>query len=96
MSYRVYVLQNKMNRRFIATAADPEDEARRHNKGEFKWTSQFRPWKLEWMGPPMDKHDAERLEKKMVPFKTNANALQHLMEEYSWHVEDFDDEDLAD
>ena len=83
---QVYVLVNKMNRRFIATAEDPEEETRAHNKGAYKWTAQFRPWKLEWASKPMSRREADKLERKLVPFKTNAGALQNLLDEHdSWH-----------
>jgi len=89
--YQVYVMVNKMNRRFIATAESPEDELVQHNKGEFKWTAQFRPWSIEWTGQPMSRRDADRLEKKLVPFKTNPGALHNLMDENSdW--KSFDEE----
>ena len=82
-SYQVYVLVNRMNRRFIAVAENPEEELKQHNKGNFKWTAQFKPWKLEWMSGPMGKRDADRLERKLVPHKTNPNALLNLLDEYT-------------
>jgi len=87
--FRVYVLVNKMNRRFIATAEDPEQELRGHNRGVFKWTAQFRPWQLEWFSNAMSRREADKLERKLVPFKTNAGALQSLLDEHdSWNADD--------
>lgn len=86
-SFQVYVLVNRMNRRFIAIAESPEDEVKLHNKGHFKWTSQFKPWKIEWTSAPMARRDAERLERKLVPHKTNPGALMNLLDE---HTEDQD------
>lgn len=70
-----------MNRRFIATSECPEEELVEHNRGSFKWTAQFKPWKIEWMSEPMSRRDAERLERKLVPFKTNPGALHNLLDE---------------
>ena len=80
-TFQVYVLVNRGNRRFIATAECAEDEVKQHNRGAYKWTAQFKPWKLEWASDPMPRRDAERLEKKLVPFKTNADALHAIIEE---------------
>ena len=82
-SYHVYVLVNRMNRRFIALGENPKEELVQHNKGEFKWTTQFKPWKLEWISGSMPRRDAERLERKLLPHKTNPNALMNLLDEHS-------------
>lgn len=80
-TYEVYVIVNRQNRRFIGTAESTTEELETHNKGGFKWTAQFKPWKLEWVSEPMSRRDADRLEGKLKPFKTNSNALHNLLDE---------------
>ena len=80
-TYEVYVLVNRQNRRFIGAAEDAQEELETHNKGEFKWTAQFKPWTLEWVSEPMSRRDADRLEGKLKPFKTNSSALHNLLDE---------------
>lgn len=82
-TYQVYVLVNRGNRRFIAIAQSPKEELEMHNRGEFKWTAQFKPWKIEWQSAPMSRRDADRLECKLVPHKTNPNALHYMCAEYT-------------
>jgi len=87
-TYEVYVLVNRMNRRFIGVAESAEEDAKAHNSGKFKWTAQFKPWKLEWSSSPMSRRDADRLERKLVPFKTNSQALQNLLDEQDFQQEE--------
>ena len=53
-----------------------------HNKGEFRGTKQFKPWKMEWCSLPMSVNDAIRLEAKLRKHKTNANMLEHITFEH--------------
>jgi len=79
----VYILVNRMNRRFIGTTEDADAELTSHNKGEFRGTKQFKPWKMEWCSLPMSVNDALRLEEKLRKHKTNANMLEHITDEHS-------------
>ncbi len=78
----VYILVNRMNRRFIGTTEDVEKELSDHNRGKFKGTKPFKPWKLEWYSLPMSVNDAIRLEAKLRKHKTNVRMLEHLTDEH--------------
>ncbi|NWK56502.1 GIY-YIG nuclease family protein [Verrucomicrobiaceae bacterium N1E253] len=80
----VYILVNRMNRRFIGTTEDVEAEVRSHNKGEFKGTKAFKPWRLEWESNPISVNEAARLETKLRHHKTNAPMLQQIMNEHEF------------
>jgi len=74
----VYILVNRMNRRFIGTTLDAEAEVKAHNKGFYKGTKQFKPWKLEWFSLPLSVNDAARLEGKLRHHKTNVSMLEQI------------------
>jgi len=78
----VYILVNRMNRRFIGTTEDAEAEIKAHNKGFYKGTKQFKPWTLEWFSLPLSVNDAIRLESKLRKHKTNASMLEHITLEH--------------
>ena len=78
----VYILVNRMNRRFIGTTEDAEAEVKAHNKGTYKGTKQFKPWTLEWYSLPMSVNDAIRLESKLRKHKTNTSMLEHITLEH--------------
>ena len=82
MKKTVYILVNRMNRRFIGTTADAEAEVKAHNKGFYKGTKQFKPWTLEWYSLPLSVNDAIRLESKLRKHKTNATMLEHITLEH--------------
>ncbi len=78
----VYILVNRMNRRFIGTTEDLDAEITAHNKGVFRGTKPFKPWKVEWYSLPMSVNDAIRLEAKLRKHKTNASMLEHITFEH--------------
>ena len=81
MNKIVYILVNRMNRRFIGTTENTDAELAAHNKGAYKGTKQFKPWKLEWFSLPLSVNDAIRLEAKLRKHKTNATMLEHITDE---------------
>ena len=64
-AYFVYILKNRMNRRFIGITEDAKSELRRHNKGEFKGTKPFKPWQMEWCSGSLSRNDSLRLETQL-------------------------------
>ncbi|MBT8037982.1 MAG: GIY-YIG nuclease family protein [Verrucomicrobiae bacterium] len=77
-TYIVYILKNRMNRRFIGITDDAEAELRAHNKGQFKGTKAFKPWQLEWFSEPLSRNDSLRLEENLRHHKTNAAMLESI------------------
>jgi len=77
-NYQVYILKNRMNRRFIGMAEDAEAEAQAHNKGQFRGTKAFKPWKMEWFSEPLSRNDALRLEESLRHHKTNTAMLESI------------------
>lgn len=77
-TYQVYILVNRMNRRFIGKTEDAEAELRAHNKGQFKGTKAFKPWKMEWYSEPLSRNDALRLEESLRHHKTNVAMLESI------------------
>lgn len=74
----VYILVNRMNRRFIGTTEDIDSELKAHNKGQYKGTKAFKPWKLEWYSLPLSVNEAARLEGKLRHHKTNVSMLEQI------------------
>jgi predicted GIY-YIG superfamily endonuclease len=48
MPYRVYLIVNAADRRYIGLSDDVERRVRDHNAGMSKWTRSRVPWKLRW------------------------------------------------
>lgn len=80
--YYVYILKNRMNRRFIGTTENAEDELQLHNKGHFKGTKAFRPWQMEWLSEPITKNDAIRLERDLRHHKTNTDMIYTVIRDH--------------
>lgn len=80
--YFVYILKNRMNRRFIGTTEDAEEELALHNKGHFKGTKQFKPWQLEWVSEPLSRNDSIRLEQGLRHHKTNTNMIYTVIRDH--------------
>ena len=76
--YIVYILKNRMNRRFTGITDDAEAELRAHNKGEFKGTKQFRPWQLEWYSASLTRNDSLRLEEQVRLHKKSTSMLEQI------------------
>ena len=81
-TYIVYILKNRMNRRFIGITDDAEAELRAHNKGQFKGTKAFKPWQMEWCSGPLTKNDSLRLEESLRTHKTNATMLESITDKH--------------
>ena len=77
-TYQVYILKNRMNRRFIGKAEDAQVEYTAHNKGEFKGTKAFKPWQMEWCSDQLSRNDALRLEEELRHHKTNTPMLESI------------------
>jgi predicted GIY-YIG superfamily endonuclease len=77
-TYIVYILKNRMNRRFIGITDDAEAELRAHNKGQFKGTKAFKPWQLEWYSGSLTRNDSLRLEESLRHHKTNTPMLESI------------------
>ncbi|MCP5537894.1 MAG: hypothetical protein H7A51_16885 [Akkermansiaceae bacterium] len=77
-SYQVYILKNRMNRRFIGMSEDAVAEHKAHNKGQFKGTKAFKPWQMEWYSNPLSRNDALRLQESLRHHKTNAAMLESI------------------
>ncbi|BDS08145.1 hypothetical protein NT6N_31850 [Oceaniferula spumae] len=76
--YQVYILKNRMNRRFVGMTEDAESELQAHNKGQFKGTKPFKPWVMEWYSESMSRNDALRLEESLRKHKTNVSMLESI------------------
>ena len=46
--FRVYVIQNPVEKFNIGISEDVENQLRQHNKGVSKWTESKDPWTLRW------------------------------------------------
>jgi predicted GIY-YIG superfamily endonuclease len=77
-TYIVYILKNRMNRRFIGITDDAEAELRAHNQGKFKGTKAFKPWQLEWYSGSLTRNDSLRLEESLRHHKTNTAMLESI------------------
>ena len=81
-NYQVYILKNKMNRRFVGKCEDAEAELAAHNKGLFKGTKAFKPWEMEWYSEPLSRNDSLRLEEKLRKHKTNTQMLESITQKH--------------
>lgn len=77
-NYQVYIIKNRMNRRFIGQSEDAEAELRAHNQGRYKGTKPFKPWQMEWYSEPLSRNDALRLEEQLRHHKTNTAMLESI------------------
>lgn len=76
--YIVYLLKNRMNRRFTGITDDPEIELQKHNKGEFRGTKQFKPWQMEWYSESLTRNDSLRLEEQLRLHKKSTSMLEQI------------------
>lgn len=81
-TYLVYILKNRMNRRFIGTTDDAEAELAAHNQGKYKGTKPFKPWKLEWCSAPLSRNDSIRLEGALRHHKTNTDMIYTVIRDH--------------
>lgn len=81
-TYQVYLLVNRMNRRFVGISEDADAELARHNKGDFKGTKAFKPWKMEWCSEPLSRNDSLRLEESLRHHKTNPAMLDKIIRDH--------------
>jgi len=77
-TYQVYILKNRMNRRFVGMADSAETELKSHNQGKYRGTKAFKPWQMEWYSEQMSRNDALRLEENLRHHKTNVAMLQSI------------------
>lgn len=80
-SYRVYVLENLEDRRYIGNTEDVSIRLGQHNDGLSKWTAKHRPWSLLWTSGELSLSDARKLENRMKRQKGGA-GLQTLMDAF--------------
>ena len=77
-TYQVYILKNRMNRRFIGKAEDAQVEYTARNQGEFKGTKAFKPWQMEWCSDQLSRNDALRLEEELrIAHEIQMSLLPH-------------------
>ena len=81
-SYHVYILKNRMNRRFIGITENPDAELSLHNKGQFKGTKPFKPWQMEWISEPLTRNDSIRLEGALRHHKTNTDMIYTVIRDH--------------
>lgn len=84
---QVYILKNRMNRRFIACSEDPEAELKAHNQGKFRGTKAFKPWRMEWYSEPLTRNNALRLEEELRHHKTNAAMLESITRKHDMGID---------
>jgi putative endonuclease len=65
LNYRVYVLLNPEDRRYIGVTDDVERRLTEHNQGVSKWTKGRGPWQIEWTSTPRSLGEARALENLM-------------------------------
>jgi putative endonuclease len=63
--YRVYVLENAVQRRYVGISDDVSRRLREHNNGISRWTRGKGPWKLIWLSDPLSLSDARKFENKL-------------------------------
>ena len=71
-----------MNRRFIGTTEQPEDELNLHNSGKFKGTKAFKPWQMEWISAELTRNEAARLERDIRHHKTNTDMIYTVIRDH--------------
>ncbi len=79
--YRVYLLINEAGRRYIGISEDVGVRLDQHNAGVSRWTSKYRPWRLEWTSVEMPLGEARKLE-NLLKRQKGGNGLQRLLDEY--------------
>ena len=85
--YQVYILKNRMNRRFIGMADDAEAELKAHNQGKYRGTKAFKPWQMEWYSNPLSRNDALRLEESLRHHKTNTPMLESITNKHDMGID---------
>ncbi|MBS0663003.1 MAG: GIY-YIG nuclease family protein [Verrucomicrobia bacterium] len=60
--YRVYILLNSQNKRYIGLTDDLARRLVQHNSGASTWTRPRGPWCLIWSSGPMALGEARKLE----------------------------------
>lgn len=81
-AYFVYILKNRMNRRFIGITENPDNELSLHNSGKFKGTKQFKPWQMEWISSTQTRNDSIRLEGALRHHKTNTDMIYTVIHDH--------------
>ena len=81
-AYFVYILKNRMNRRFIGVTEQPDDELALHNSGKFKGTKPFKPWQMEWLSEALTRNDSIRLEQALRHHKTNTDMIYTVIRDH--------------
>ena len=62
MTYRVYVIRNRVGKFYIGLSDDIGRRINQHNVGHSKWTRGKGPWTLIWQSEEMVLSDARKLE----------------------------------
>ena len=73
-AYFVYILKNRMNRRFIGITENPDNELSLHNSGK--------PWQMEWISSPQTRNDSIRLEGALRHHKTNTDMIYTVIRDH--------------
>jgi putative endonuclease len=76
--YRVYLIKNSADQRYIGLSDDVVRRLEQHNRGESKWTAKYRPWGLVWLSEGRSLAEARQLELKLKAQKGGA-GLQTLL-----------------
>lgn len=75
----VYIIRsvNYPTHRYIGITDDPDDRLARHNRGGFKYTSKYRPWRIDVVIGFADKQKAFALERYLKTGSGYAFANRH-------------------
>ena len=80
--YRVYLLRNSQNRRYVGVSSDVERRLAQHNAGVSRWTRGRGPWQLVWQSVPMSLGEARQLENRLKRQK-GGNGLEYYLRHQS-------------
>ena len=87
MTYRVYLIENATNRRYIGLSEDVNVRIAQHNAGQSKWTAKFVPWHLVWTSRPLDLGAARKLE-NLLKRQKGGDGLRVLLVQHGAFVAD--------
>ena len=77
--YYVYVLRSRIdtNRHYVGLSDDLAERLNKHNAGQCKYTSKFRPWQIETAISFQSKEKAVAFEKYLKSHSGRAFARRH-------------------
>lgn len=78
--YYVYILQsNKDSSHYVGSTSELKSRVEKHNRGEVKYSSSKRPWKLVWYSGFPNKKKAIEFELYLKHGSGHAFARKHLV-----------------